>query len=155
MTDLLYLKLAGQYAKEKTGCTKVSVGSCIVKNDTVISMGANRAVPNLCKSAGCLRVAKYGENSKAHRNPDDCRAIHSEVDAIGKACKNGVNLSGATIYVTRYPCEACARLIIASGITRIVYGRHQHPSPMTLHMLESEGVACINCQEYEEEDTND
>lgn len=152
--DLFYLKVAGQYAKKMTGCTKVAVGSCIVWQDAIISLGANRAIPDLCCSPrGCLRVEKYGDNSKLHRNPEDCRAIHSEVDAIGKAAKVGVSTSGATIYVTRYPCEACARLIITAGIKRVVYGRNQLVSDLTKQMFESAGVECYNCPEYQEDDT--
>lgn len=152
--DMFYLSLAGQYAKQFTGCTKVSVGSCIVKNGSIISMGANRAIPDLCKSPrGCLRVELYGNNSKLHRNPEDCRAIHSEVDAIGNAAKCGVSTEGATIYVTRYPCEACARLIITAGIKRVVFGRNQPISELTRQMFESAGVEYHNCSEYMEDDT--
>ena len=151
--DTFYLSLAGQYAKQFTGCTKVSVGSCIVKNGNIVAMGANRAIPDLCKIKGCLRVELYGDFSKLHRNPEDCRAIHSEVDAIGKAAKCGVSTEGATIYVTRYPCEACARLIIASGIKRVVFGRNQPVSELTRQMFESAGVECYNCREYVEDDT--
>ena len=151
--DMLYLQLAGQYAKTHSGCTKVSVGSCIVKNDTVISMGANRAVPDLCKTKGCLRIEKYGENSKAHRNPEDCRAIHSELDAIGRAARNGVDIQGATMYVTRYPCEACARIVLAAGISRVVYGRNQIITELTQSMFDEAGVSCENFPEYMEDDT--
>ena len=151
--DIFYLMMAGDYAKQYTGCTKVAVGSCLVKDGTIISMGANRAIPDLCRARGCLRVELYGDNSKLHRNPEDCRAIHSEVDAIGKAAKVGVSTNGATLYVTRYPCEACARLIITAGIKRVVYGRNQLISEQTRQMFESAGVECYNCGEYLEDDT--
>lgn len=151
--DLMYLIMAGQYAKQMSGCTKVAVGSCLVKDGITLTMGANRAMPDLCKCRGCLRIEKYGSNSKSHRNPEDCRAIHSEVDAIGKAAKLGLYLGGATIYVTRYPCEACARLIITAGIKRVVYGRNQKVSEMTRQMFESAGVECYNVPEYQEKDT--
>lgn len=151
--DMFYLSLAGQYAKQFTGCTKVAVGSCIVKGDNIIAMGANRAIPDLCKSPiGCLRIELYGDFSKLHRNPEDCRAIHSEVDAIGKAAKCGASTEGATIYVTRYPCEACARLIITAGIKRVVFGRNQPVSELTRQMFESAEVECYNCKEYTEDD---
>lgn len=152
--NMLYLTMAGRYAKDRTGCTKVAVGSCIVKDGVIISLGANRAIPDLCRTPrGCLRVEKYGENSKLHRNPEDCRAIHSEVDAIGNAAKAGVSTQGATIYVTRYPCEACARLIIAAGIKRVVYGRNQLISEQTRQMFESAHVDCYNYGDYHEDDT--
>ena len=152
--DLFYLDMAGRYAKHSSGCTKVAVGSCIVKDGSIIALGANRAVPDLCKTSECLRVEKYGENSKLHRNPEDCRAIHSEVDAIGKAAKAGVRTQGATIYVTRYPCEACARLIITAGIKRVVYGRNQHISEQTRIMFDLYGVEHYNESEYQEADTD-
>ena len=151
--DIMYLTMAGDYAKHMSGCTKVAVGSCLVKDGITLTMGANRTMPDLCKHKGCLRIELYGTNSKLHRNPEDCRAIHSEVDAIGKAAKLGLSLSGATIYVTRYPCEACARLIITAGIKRVVYGRNQLISDMTRQMFESAGVECYNVPEYQEDDT--
>lgn len=153
--NLFYLKLAGEYAKQNSGCTKVAVGSCIKTSTGVLIFGANRAVPDLCrcKSRGCLRIEKYGTNSKNYRNPEDCRAIHSEIDAICNASKAGVSLKGATIYVTRYPCEACARAIIASGIKEVVYGRNQKISDQTIQMFDSAGVSFYNESLYMEDDT--
>jgi dCMP deaminase len=127
------------------------VGSTIVgQNGKLISLGANRALPNLCKgNRGCLRVEKYGENSKLHRNPEDCRAIHSEIDAISQA---NCDLTDATIYVTRYPCEACARAIVAAGILTVVYGRETSISEETQHIFDSAEVEVIHAYKYVEED---
>lgn len=152
---MFYLEMASNYAKVNSGCTKVSVGSCIVKNDSIVSMGANRTIPNLCKLRGCLRIEKYGDNFKSHRNPEDCRAIHSEVDAIGKACRNGISLDGATIFITRYPCEACARLIVTSGIKKVIYGRDQKISELTRKIFEDACVEYYNETDYKEADTID
>lgn len=152
-TNLMYLKMAGDYAKETTGCTKVSVGSCIVTPSGMFVLGANRVVGHHCKNEGCFRIAKYGDNAKTHRNPDDCLAIHSEIDAISKAARIGVRLAGATIFVTRYPCEACARAIVASGIQNVVYGRNQEISEMTKQIFEDAGIYYYNESSYMEEDT--
>ena len=51
----------------------------------------------------------------------NCVASHSESSAIAQAAKNGINLNGTTIYVTHKPCVNCIKLIIASGIKRLVY----------------------------------
>lgn len=152
-SSLFYLGLAGDYAKQMSGCTKVAVGSCIVTESGAIIFGANRAVPDLCRYKGCLRVELYGENSKTHRNPGDCRAIHSEIDAICKAARQGVSLEGATLYVTRYPCESCARAIIAAGIKTVVFGRSQPISAQTRQMFESAEVYYHNEILYQEDDT--
>ena len=85
MNERDYLDFAQLFAKKNSGCRKVAVGSVIVKDGQMISFGANRAIPNLCKTPrGCLRIEKYGEDSKSHRNPEDCRAIHSEIDALSR-----------------------------------------------------------------------
>lgn len=143
------LALASVYAKMHSGCTKVAVGSIIYNGKIMLSAGANKTDLNLCKSVGCLRLQRYGDNGKAHRNPDDCRAIHSEIDAIAQA---GQNLMGAAIYVTRYPCEACARAIVAAGISTVVYGRKQKVSPMTQRIFEGNNVDVIHIWDYEEDD---
>lgn len=151
--NLFYLNMAGGYAKKMSGCTKVSVGSCIVTRHGVIILGANKVAQSQCKTEGCLRVAKYGDNAKTHRNPDDCLAIHSEIDAICNAAKEGVSLDGATIFVTRYPCEACARAIVEAGIQNVIYGRNQPISDMTKKLFDSEGIYCYNESKYMEDDT--
>ena len=151
--NLMYLKMAGDYAKKKTGCTKVSVGSCIVTPHGAVLLGANRVVQDRCKTEGCHRVLKYGDNAKTHRNPDDCLAIHSEIDAICNAAQEGISLRGATIFVTRYPCEACARAIARAGIHNVIYGREQKISPMTQQIFDDEGIYYQNEPQYKEDDT--
>lgn len=157
-TNRMYLDIANRYAASHSGCSKVTVGAVIVKNygktnENIISIGANRAIPNLCLTArGCLRVELYGDDSKNHRLPSDCRALHSEVDAISKA---GQDLTGCDIFVTRYPCEACARAIIASGIKRVWWGREQDISEQTRHMFETYNIEYHWLRDWTEEDRHD
>jgi dCMP deaminase len=148
-----YLNLANSYAKLFSGCNKVQVGAVIVKNGKVLALGANRAIPDQCIVRGCQRVELYGEDSKNHRLPSDCRAIHSEVDAICNAASQGISLEGATIYVTRYPCEACARAIVASGIKYVVYGREQSISEQTMRIFGAYDIEHTWVKSWVEEDT--
>lgn len=48
--------------------------------------------------------------------------IHAEQNAIAYAAKYGISIKDTTIYVTTSPCVTCAKLIVQSGITRVVYG---------------------------------
>lgn len=146
-----WLDIADMYAKHMSGCTKVSVGSIITDHtgSKVLGIGANRAFPDLCKCRGCLRVEKYGDNDKTHRGPADCRAIHSEVDAISSSVGD---LTGASIYVTRYPCEACARAIVAAGISMVYYGRQQPISSETHRIFEEAGVQVIQWKSWDAPD---
>lgn len=149
------LDMAQVYANKLSGCRKVAVGSAIVNQGRVIALGANRAVPDLCKTPrGCLRVEKYGEDSKNHRNPEDCRAIHSEIDAICNAASSGVPVKGSSIFVTRYPCEGCAKAIIAAGIKKVYYGGTVCISPQTAAMFGAFDVDCTYIPDWKE-DTSD
>jgi deoxycytidylate deaminase len=49
------------------------------------------------------------------------RAVHAEVSALMDAARRGVSVDGCTMYVTTFPCHECARNIVASGVTRVVY----------------------------------
>lgn len=143
-----YLDMAYLYATKMSGCRKVAVGSVIVKGDRMIAFGANRAVPNLCETRGCYRVEKYGDDSKSHRNPEDCRAIHSEICALSTLRESA---AGATIFVTRYPCEGCAKAIVAAGIKEVVYGGTAQISRMTRDMFDEFGVKCIWLPDWKED----
>lgn len=148
------LDTAYQYAQKMSGCNKVAVGSVITKEDSIVAMGANRSMPDLCKCRGCLRVEKYGDDSKSHRNPEDCRAIHSEIDAITAAAQNGISTGGTTIYVTRYPCEACARAIISAGITTVAYGGTARISDQTQIMFDDYDISCIYIPNWKEDNSD-
>lgn len=145
-----WLDIADIYAKNTTGCTKVDVGCAIVsENGTVVAIGANIAVPNHCHSSGCLRIQKYGDNAKEHRLPSDCRAVHSEIDALTQCGSLAMN---GTAYVTRYPCEACARALAIAGISKVVYGRGQQISPMAAKIFKEYDVEVVWYKEWESED---
>ena len=135
-----YLDMAQLYADKQSGCCKVAVGCVIVKDDRMISFGANRAVSHSCKTLGCLRVLKYGDDSKSHRNPEDCSSIHSEIDALSNLRESAV---GATAYVTRYPCEGCAKALVSAGIREVVYGGTTRISAMTEAMFEGYDIRCV------------
>lgn len=149
------LNEADKFASVFSGCKKVSVGSVITDHMIPSSAkvyGANRALPISCKDNECLRVQKYGEASKLHRNPEDCRAVHSEVDAICTCAKLGMRTQGKSIFVTRYPCEACARAIVRAGISLVVYGRQQRISEETAKIFEFAGVQVIHCEDWDAPD---
>ena len=156
--NTMMLNMAQSYADEHSTCLKVKVGSCIIPraaSDLPMALyGCNHGTYN-CKENGCRRIKLYGDASKEHRLPSDCDALHSEVDAICAATRYGVNLRGATIYVTRYPCEACARAIVNSGITRVVYGRSETISPYTATIFHKYNIEVTHEIGWEREDNNE
>jgi cytidine deaminase len=49
------------------------------------------------------------------------RIIHAEMSAICDAARKGISIEQTTLYCTTFPCHICAKHIVASGITRVVY----------------------------------
>lgn len=89
------------------------VGVVIVQGRSELARSAN-VLPPLLKRA--YEVA--GKNV----SEDDRYFLieHAERAAIYKANAAGINLDGATMYGTRFPCSDCARAIVWSGIQRLV-----------------------------------
>lgn len=118
-------------AKKLSTCCKAQVGAEIHKSGQ-ISFGYNLSMPKNCKTEGCHRIRVYGSDAKSHRLPSDCYALHAEIYAIATAARRDcTGLFGSTLYVTRYPCEACARAIVAAGIKRVIYGGIEEISDQT------------------------
>lgn len=91
------------------------VGACIVnQNKRIIGIGYN-GLP-----FGCEDNEYPWENSKDLHDLDTKYpyVVHAEPNAILNSTSN---LEGATIYVTLFPCNECAKLIIQSGIKKVVY----------------------------------
>ena len=106
--DIRYLRMARIWA-ENSYCQRRKVGALVVKEKMIISDGYNgtpSGFENVCEDENNL--------TKPY-------VLHAEANAITKVAKSGNSSQGATLYVTASPCAECAKLIIQSGITRVVY----------------------------------
>ena len=115
------------------------IGAVIVKNKRILTTGYNGAPSGIlnCKERGeCLRQ-KMGIPSG--KQQEICYAIHAEQNAIIQAAKLGVSIDGATLYCTHFPCTICAKIIINSGIKRIVY-IHPYPDDFSIKLIHEAGI---------------
>ena len=109
MLDECYMRMARMWA-ENSDCTRLKVGALIVKGQMIISDGFNgtpSGFENICED----------EN-----NVTKPYVLHAEANAITKIAQSHNSSQGATLYVTASPCIECSKLIIQSGIKRVVYG---------------------------------
>jgi len=109
--DQLYMDIAKRVG-EMSYDVDTKVGSVIVKDGNIISMGWNgtpSGFDNNCKNPRTRSTLPI--------------VIHSEANAICKLAKSGGNSQGATLYCTLSPCIECAKLILQSGITDVVVGQ--------------------------------
>ena len=89
-------------------CTRSKVGAVLVKDGNVISFGYNGTPAGM-------------DNSCEENNVTKDEVIHAEMNAILKAAKSGNAVDGSTLYLSLSPCKNCCKLIIQSGIKRVVY----------------------------------
>lgn len=94
---------------ENSYCTRRKVGALVVKDNMIISDGYNGT------PTGFENVCEDDNNvSKPY-------VLHAEANAITKLARSANSSEGATLYVTASPCIECAKLIIQSGIRRVIY----------------------------------
>jgi len=126
------------------------IGAVIVKEKRILTTGYNGAPAGVmtCVERGeCLRK-KLGIPSGTRH--EMCYAIHAEQNAIIQAAKLGVSIEGATLYCTHQPCIICAKMIVNSGIERIVYEKG-YPDDFSLEIIAESGV---KIERFTEEDWN-
>lgn len=118
-TDPVYLSMAETWA-QNSYCRRMKVGSLIVKDKSIISDGYNGSptgFPNECEDEDFVTL-NY--------------VLHAEANAITKLAKSTQSSEGSTMYVTVSPCFECSKLIIQSGIKRIVFGKvYRKPEPLS------------------------
>ncbi|MFP4580732.1 MAG: deoxycytidylate deaminase [Candidatus Sumerlaeia bacterium] len=91
------------------------VGACIVNNEKkIVGVGYN-GFPIGC-SDDDLPWERESENVLDTKYPYVC---HAEPNAILNS--NAADVRGCTVYVTLFPCNECAKLIVQSGIKKVVY----------------------------------
>ena len=130
--DKRYLRMASIWA-ENSYCQRRRVGALIVKNQAIISDGYNgtpAGFENIC------------EDTDGHTKP---YVLHSEANAITKLARSNNSGQDATLYITASPCIECAKLIIQTGIRRVVFNELYRLSD-GIDLLHRAGVECVHIE---------
>ena len=135
--DRYYMDLAFKQA-EKSACSRKKVGVVFVKDDKVIGQGYNNVTGGIkdCREVGCIRDILHIPSGERR---EICRAICAEQIAITEAARNGIEIDGATAYVTTHPCFICSKMLVSSGILEIVYSE-DYPDEMSKDFLKEAGA---------------
>jgi dCMP deaminase len=127
--DRRYLEMAKIWA-ENSYCKRRKVGALIVKEKMIISDGYNgtpSGFENICED----------ENKKTKPY-----VLHAEANAITKVAMSNNSSEGATLYITTAPCMECSKLIIQSGIKRVVFCDNYHSEEGT-RLLKRAGIEVV------------
>ena len=107
-------------AAKRSKDPNTQVGACIVSPENIIISTGYNGLPNGC-SDDEFPWEREGEQTKYPF------VVHAELNAILNA--GGRLLRGARLYVALFPCNECAKAIIQSGISEVVYyGDKYHDS---------------------------
>jgi dCMP deaminase len=114
-------------ASQRSPCKRLNVGSVIVKNNRLVSMGYNGYIP------GAPHISRVQDNHEQS-------IIHSEINAITDCAKRGASLEDAKIYVTHYPCINCFRSIAACGIKEIIFLNDYNNNPIVQELANDASI---------------
>ncbi len=98
--------------------------------------GAPAGMKTCVEKGECMRQKM---NIPSGTRAELCYAAHAEQNAILQAAKLGISIDGATLYCTHQPCSVCAKMIVNSGIRRVVY-EQGYPDAFSLEFFRESGV---------------
>ena len=134
--DLIYLQMAKTWGKN-SHCKRMQVGCLMVKDKSIISDGYNGSptgFPNICEDENMVTLPYV---------------LHAEANAITKLAKSTQSSDGSTIYVTLSPCFECSKLIIQSGIKRVVFSE-VYRNPESLPFLIEAGIELYRINQFDQ-----
>ncbi len=134
--DKAYLRLAASWAM-LSHCQRKQVGAIIVKDAIIISDGYNgtpAGFDNCCED----------DNNQTH-----WYVLHAEANAILKVARSTNNCKDATLYLTHSPCKDCSKLVLQSGIKRLVY-QEAYKDLSGVEFLKSAGLEVLQIENIDD-----
>lgn len=130
-------------SKERSKDPDTQVGACLVNDENkIVGVGYNGMPIGISDD-----IFPWGKDESDTLNDKRSYVCHAELNAVlnsfgERTCKK--------IYVTRFPCNECAKVIIQSRISRVIY--YEDPEPKSeqskisreasKRMLSATGVRC-------------
>jgi len=135
--DHYFMRIAHEVAERST-CLRRQVGAVVVLDKRILATGYNGAPSGLphCAEVGCLRTQLNVPSGERH---ELCRGLHAEMNALLQGARYGIRMEGSTLYSTHVPCSLCAKMIINTGLVRVVAAL-DYPDPFARDMLQQAHV---------------
>lgn len=159
--DEYYIKVC-EASAERSYAERAKVGAVLVKDGRIISDGYNgtpKGFDNTCEHMVVMYTNTVNDAVSLSDNDNITvdmfpqtqvvtkpEVLHAEANAITKCAKSTESSDGATLYTLLSPCFECAKLIIQSGIIRVVY-RDEYHTTTGLDLLRE---ANIKVEQYEQ-----
>ncbi len=121
-------------------CDRGKSGAVITKNKRILStgyVGSPMGLPH-CDEVG--HEFKDTIHEDGHITKHCVRTSHAEQNAICQAARFGIPIDGSTLYCTMTPCYVCAKMIINSGIVRVVVQQDYQASEESRRIFKEAGI---------------
>ena len=141
--DEYFMRIAHEVATRST-CLRRQVGAVVVLDKRILSTGYNGVPSGLphCAEVGCLRDQLNVPSGERH---ELCRGLHAEMNALLQGARYGLSMQGAMLYSTHAPCSLCTKMIINTGIVRVVAAA-AYPDGFAREMLDQAGVEFVQME---------
>lgn len=122
-------------------CSRGRSGCVVVRDKRILVtgyVGSPAGLPH-CDEVG-HEMHKVTRGDELESSEHCVRTAHAEQNAVAQAAKLGVSVDGATLYCHMTPCYTCAKLLINSGIKRIIAMKDYHASKRSKEIFEQSGI---------------
>ncbi|OGH89557.1 MAG: cell division protein DedD [Candidatus Magasanikbacteria bacterium RIFOXYD2_FULL_36_9] len=137
--DEYFMEVCHAVAKRAT-CDRGLSGCVIAKDKQILVtgyVGSPKGLPH-CDEVG--HQMKTMTHEDGHQTQHCVRTAHAEQNAIVQAAKLGVSIDGATVYCKMTPCAVCAKMIINSGIKKVICEKRYHAGSESEEMFRQVGI---------------
>jgi dCMP deaminase len=143
-----FMNIAYELSQHSTCCRK-HVGAILVKDGRIVSTGYNGVAHGLkhCDEVFSKEDMLKPNFMDLHGKFSNKYEIHAEQNCLIFANKTQTKTEGCTMYTTLSPCSGCAKLIVASGIKRVVYDELYDRSSEGVELLQEMGVECLQLKD--------
>ena len=136
-----YFMGVAMLAARRSKDPSTQVGACIVSQDNIIISTGYNGMPKGCSDDEYPWDREGAETKYPF-------VVHAELNAVLNA--NGRDLRGSKLYVALFPCNECAKAIIQSGVSEVVYLSDKYADTMlnlaSKRMLTAAGVKFTRLQ---------
>ena len=138
--DEYFMKIT-EAVGERGTCNRGRSGCVVVKDNRILTtgyVGSPSGMPHCDEVGHEMQMVTHANGKESNH----CiRTAHAEQNAIAQAAKYGVTIDGATLYCKMTPCYTCAKIIINSGVTRVVAEKDYHAGGRSRQMLKEADIS--------------
>ena len=127
----------------RSTCDRGRSGCIVVRDKRILSTGyvGSPAGTRHCDDVGHEMHTVVNSNGK--KSQHCIRTAHAEQNALTQAARTGISLEGSELFCDMTPCYVCAKMIINSGIKRVVCNKDYHAGDRSKEIFKEAGVEYV------------